>query len=542
VLGLLIVAAIVGTVVTARDYRTGAQEALVRQAAANQLLVNLLNAQTAQRAYILLGRGDDLQDYLAARDRYPRGIGRLGSVVSGEPDLERAADSVDRSAQRWFAEAVAQIQLVRQKRRNVAVARVNRGVGDERFQVFRNEHARLLQEVEEKRLHGLAAADRNRSLTLISIVGAAALALLMVVIASRALWIRVGGPVGSLADGVRRVARGRLSEPVPAGDSAVRELAELVVGFNIMQSDVLQERDAVAAAARREATQKTERHLWETVQAGLLPQRLPGVPGFRVAARYQPAERALLISGDFYDAVALTDGRLALMVGDMAGHGAPAAAQAAGLRFGWRTLVAVNPNPAAVMAALNVQMSIPGHRTEGLFASLLYVLVEPRGGVSFAPAGHPPPLLLTASGCRALEPRATGPLLGVVDEADWPVSHAALPPGGTLVLFTDGLIEARRGASDTFGVERACEVLEAERRSALETRVERLIDAARRHDDEHLRDDVVVVAVERPVQALPTPGSPNGRGRLARGARRAPSGADGGPDGGSRATRPSSLP
>ncbi len=84
------------------------------------------------------------------------------------------------------------------------------------------------------------------------------------------------------------------------------------------------------------------------------------------------------------------------------------------------------------------------------------------------------------------------------DEADWPVTHASLPPGGTIVLYTDGLIEARRGA-DTFGIERACEVLAAERRSAVELRVERLIDAARRHEDQSLRDDVVVVAVERPV-------------------------------------------
>ena len=69
------------------------------------------------------------------------------------------------------------------------------------------------------------------------------------------------------------------------------------------------------------------------------------------------------------------------------------------------------------------------------------------------------------------------------------------------MLYTDGLIEARQGA-DLFGVERACAALAAERRSALQLRVERLIDAARRHEDQSLRDDVVVVAVERPV-ALP---------------------------------------
>jgi serine phosphatase RsbU (regulator of sigma subunit) len=118
--------------------------------------------------------------------------------------------------------------------------------------------------------------------------------------------------------------------------------------------------------------------------------------------------------------------------------------------------------------------------------------------VSFAPGGHPPPFILTAGVSEPLEPLVAGPLLGVFDEAAWPVTHTSLPPGGTIVLYTDGLIEARQG-SDTFGALRACEVLARERRSALELRVERLIDAARRHEDQSLRDDVVIVAIERPV-------------------------------------------
>ncbi len=269
-------------------------------------------------------------------------------------------------------------------------------------------------------------------------------------------------------------------------------------GFNLMQREVRQERDAVAAAARREAAQKTERALWETVQNGLLPERLPAVRGLRMAARYRPAERALLVGGDFYDAMVLPDGRLAVMVGDMAGHGAPAAAQAAGLRFGWRTLVSVNPNPAAVMAALNAQMAPPDQRAEGLFASIIYMLIDP-GGCRQLRAGRPPAAASSprASASRS-SPCVSGPLLGVFDEAEWPVTHTSLPPGGTLVLYTDGLIEARQGA-DTFGVERACAALAAERRSALQLRVERLIEAARRHEDQSLRDDVVIVAIERPV-------------------------------------------
>ena len=127
----------------------------------------------------------------------------------------------------------------------------------------------------------------------------------MVAFASRQLWRRVGGPIALLGLAVGRVTRGRLSDPIPPSPEAVRELADLMDGFNLMQGEVRQERDAVAAAARREAAQKTERALWETVQNGLLPERLPAVRGLRLAARYRPAERALLVGGDFYDAMVL---------------------------------------------------------------------------------------------------------------------------------------------------------------------------------------------------------------------------------------------
>jgi serine phosphatase RsbU (regulator of sigma subunit) len=125
------------------------------------------------------------------------------------------------------------------------------------------------------------------------------------------------------------------------------------------------------------------------------------------------------------------------------------------------------------------------------------MLLEPDGGVSFATAGHPSPLLLTREGCHEVPAEHTGPLLGVLDDAEWPVTRTELPVGGSLFLYTDGLVEARRDG-EVFGVERACEVLAREWNVALQLRVRRLVRAARRHEDERLRDDVLVVAVERP--------------------------------------------
>lgn len=417
--------------------------------------------------------------------------------MSGEPDLERLVDDLDRRAQLWFSEATELVRLRRQLRQADALQRINQGIAKDLLDAFRTEFGVLRAEVEAARQQALAAADRRRNITLIAIILSALLALVVVLVIVRQLWERVGGPIALLALGVGRVARGRLSDPVPGSRTSVRELAELTGGFNAMQRQVLQQRDAVAAAARREVAQRTERRLWETVQNGLLPARLPGFPGHRVVARYRPADAALLVGGDFYDAEVLPDGRLAVVVGDMAGHGAASAAQAAGLRFGWRTMVAADPAPAAVMRALNAQMARPELRSEGLFASLVYGLVDPDGTSTFTCAGHPAPIVLSPGGCRVLEPAATAPLLGVMDDAAWPATEFVLAPGETLVMFTDGLLDAGASTGEGFGAERACALLVGERRSAVELRVERLVDAARRYDGGRLRDDVVVMAVER---------------------------------------------
>ncbi|MCB0872659.1 MAG: SpoIIE family protein phosphatase [Thermoleophilia bacterium] len=495
VLAMLITVAVAGMVVTARNYRDVAQLTLSRQDAANQVLTDLLNAETGNRGYTLTGRGDYRSPYTEALHRYPADIARLRALVNDDTELLAAVEELDRRARLWFREARTLIALRRQGLTDAAVARFNRGEAKRRSDAFRAQHSLLVAELDQESATALVETDRRRDLTLYAVTAVALLALAVVAFTARRLWRRVGGPVRLLSQGMASVARGRPTEVVRSSD-AVRELAELTDGFNLMQRQVFQQRDAVAAAVRREAVQRTERRMWETVQEGLLPSRLPVIPGHRLVARYRPAERALLIGGDFYDAEVLPDGRLAMIVGDMAGHGAPAAAQAAGLRFGWRTMVAVDPDPERVLSALNAQMSRAELRSEGLFATVIYALVDPDGAAIFACAGHPPPVLLTATGCHMIEPDGVGPVLGVMDEATWPTTWFTLRPGSTLVLFTDGLIEARAG-EELFGVERVVEALAEERASAVEMRLVRTMARSRRFGGGALRDDVVVMALER---------------------------------------------
>lgn len=497
VLALLVVVAVLGMVLSAREYRRGSQFGVARQAAANLVLTDLLSAETGSRGYTLTGRSDYLRPYRDASTSRKRDVRRLRMLVRGNRALAESAASVDRAGQAWFAEVEALVNVRMRLGGRAAVARVQNGTAKALQDAFRVEYDRLLELIAGERRQSLQRADMRRRLTLLLVGASALLAIAVAAAVARRIWKRIGGPVADLDQGVRRVALGDLSTAVPRRPAAVRELGALVAGFNQMQVDLVAQRDQVAIAARRDAALQAERELWKTVQSGLLPARLPRAPWMRLAARYRPSEADLLIGGDFYDAVLLPDGRLCLVVGDVSGHGAPAAAKAAGLRFAWRTMVMIDSHPPAVLRVLNGQIGTPDERAQGRFASLIHLIVSPDGGIEFAIAGHPPPLLLTEAGCEPIAVGEPGPPIGVFDDADWDVVRTDLPDGATLVCFTDGLIEARRDG-EQFGTSRACEVLVRERRSPVERRVTELIDAARRFDDANLRDDLVVLALERP--------------------------------------------
>ena len=150
VLGLLIAVALLGMVTTARDYRDGAQRALERQTAANALLIDLLSAQSANRAYILLARGDDLRRLPAARDRYPGEIAAPEarwwprSRASPPRPTRSTAPPACGSRRRSSSSACGAQGHAEEARR-----RIDQGLSENRFNAFRAEHARLLQEIED---------------------------------------------------------------------------------------------------------------------------------------------------------------------------------------------------------------------------------------------------------------------------------------------------------------------------------------------------------------------------------------------------------
>jgi PAS domain S-box-containing protein len=196
------------------------------------------------------------------------------------------------------------------------------------------------------------------------------------------------------------------------------------------------------------ALQYRERaHVAQTLQASLLPAALPDVPGATVAAEYVAAGEGMDVGGDFYDAFALDDGAWAMVIGDVLGKGAEAAAVTALARYTVRAVAGRSPSPAATLAALNDEM-LRQRNPDRRFVTAVLARFEPRaeGGarVVVASGGHPPPLLLRADGGGGEVVPCPGTLLGVEPDARSEDREVELAPGDTLVLYTDGVTEARR--------------------------------------------------------------------------------------------------
>jgi PAS domain S-box-containing protein len=238
---------------------------------------------------------------------------------------------------------------------------------------------------------------------------------------------------------------------------------------------------------RLRAVYEQEHRIAETLQRSLLPERLPKVEGLDLAARYLPAGQETAIGGDWYDVLERPDGRVALVVGDVVGQGLRAAATMGQLRNACRAYGLIEASPAEVVARIN-RLVTSG--VEEAMATVLYLVLDRETGeVAFTSAGHPPPLLVTAEGTRFLDGGRSVPV-GAVEPAVFREGTAVLPPGSSLVLYTDGLVERR-----DVPIDRRLDVLA--RAAAPEDDLDHLCDRilTRVLGDQVPLDDVALLAV-----------------------------------------------
>ncbi|MFJ8074437.1 SpoIIE family protein phosphatase [Streptomyces sp. NPDC096176] len=292
-------------------------------------------------------------------------------------------------------------------------------------------------------------------------------------------------PIRGVQEILGAITLGRSEQPKPftAADIALLEDIARRAGLALANARLYQRQRKVA----------------ETMQRHLLPQ-LPSVPGLEMTARYLPAPNASQVGGDWYDAFTLSDGATALAIGDVVGHDLDAAAGMAQLRNMLRAYAWAHHEPPSKIVEWLDHASL--HIAEASMATLVYARLtvgdDGRFQMTWTNAGHPPPLLVTHDGMAEFLTDGHGVLLGL-EAHEAPKGRAdgtvTLPPGSTLVLYTDGLIEAPGHSLDE-GLERLRRNAASLAHRTLEPFSDHLLERARPPQNE---DDVALLAVRIPV-------------------------------------------
>jgi serine phosphatase RsbU (regulator of sigma subunit) len=265
-------------------------------------------------------------------------------------------------------------------------------------------------------------------------------------------------------------------------------------GLALLQAIARQAAAAIASARAGQALLSQQRleddlRLAREIQRRFLPQTLHQVRGLRFDTHYAPANQ---VGGDFYDIIPVGASLVAVLIGDISGHGVSSALLMAKLATDIRIHACMARSPGEVLTIANQALTEAGH--EAMFATVLFLLVDLEAQtLTLANAGHQPPLVISErfEGVAELE-EATAVALGVVPGMDYPQKVYELKPGDVVLLYTDGINEAKNRQGHDFGMDRLLSVLAQgpPEPSALVTRVmadvRRFVGGAPQSDDQTL--------------------------------------------------------
>ncbi|MFE7773461.1 SpoIIE family protein phosphatase [Streptomyces sp. NPDC057445] len=277
-----------------------------------------------------------------------------------------------------------------------------------------------------------------------------------------------------------------------------RPVGSCILGFDQPRAFVPEERTVltalaglIAQALERARRYDTEAALARGLQDALLPHRLPTIENVETVGRYLPGTQGMDVGGDWYDVIE-TDRGLALVIGDVQGHGVAAAAIMGQLRSAVRAFALAGLEPERVVRGTNRLLS---DLDPAQFATCCYVRLDPKTGAAQAVrAGHPQPLLRRPDGRTEVLDLPGGLILGVDAQETYPVSELTVEPGAVLALFTDGLIE-RPGRDTDIGIERLRSALARAGTSTVADVADRLIREARQSPDRP--DDIALLLTAR---------------------------------------------
>jgi serine phosphatase RsbU (regulator of sigma subunit) len=267
--------------------------------------------------------------------------------------------------------------------------------------------------------------------------------------------------------------------------------AEPIGADELATSRSLAQQAALALENARLHQQLT--HFAETMRRSLLPQEPPAVPGLDVGGRYESAAQ-VEVGGDVFDFLELPDGRLAIVLGDVTGHGIDAAADMAMGKFVFRSLARRHVEPADFLAHANDV--VVAEIAAGAFITMAYLTADSHGRIACASAGHPRPRLLRRDG-TVEELESHGLALGIAEGQVYDETRIELEPGQAVVVYTDGLVEARRDG-ELYGVGRLDAVLASSATLGAQELADALVADCRAFSAGELADDCAIVVIRRP--------------------------------------------
>lgn len=272
------------------------------------------------------------------------------------------------------------------------------------------------------------------------------------------------------------------------------------------EAELLRSRSEAEDARRAaEADRARLQDALAVLQRSLLPARLPSVPGLEAASYYHTASPDRL-GGDFYDLFPLDGKRWAFFLGDVCGKGPEAAALTSLTRYTLRTAALHDSDPVAALRTLNTALTEQSPAGETCYCTAVFGVLEPQGesgsfALELASGGHPPALVLRSDGRADFLPTPGGLLVGILPDARFVAARTILEPGDSVLLYTDGLTEARTGAGyDLFGDEALREFV-AERAPATPARIVTALTGLLESFGDGLGDDTALLALGVPLDS-----------------------------------------
>ncbi|MEV6638869.1 SpoIIE family protein phosphatase [Amycolatopsis sp. NPDC051371] len=314
--------------------------------------------------------------------------------------------------------------------------------------------------------------------------------------------LRMQGELGGVAFEMKTASGARLpvlvTSTVKTGSGGEAQLIRTTVfdasDRRAYEQELLRARDH--AERERDRVQRLAR----TLQQTLLPPTLAEVPGMQVAAYYHPAS-ADQVGGDFYDLFPVTGDTWGFFLGDVSGKGAAAAVVTSLARYTLRASAVHDPDPTVALGILNTVLNQQFHGTDPRYCTVIHGRIRPHGDsatVTLAGGGHPPALLIRADGTATFLPIPGGQLVGALPGARFTAVDVRLEPGDTVLLYTDGLTEARTHGRTRYSEEQLRADLTGSASTTAPTVIEAVTDLLAGFGD-GVEDDTALLAFSIPL-------------------------------------------